>query len=175
MLDGKDITGAEGQLVPSFQNALKQMEIGQQTTFEVFREAKVEKVTVTLAVQPKSAAEAKRYRNRKFGLTVREMLLMDTVVRELPTDEKGVVVDFVEDSGWAQVGGLAVGDVVKKVQEKEVADLDAFTKIFEEEIGKRPKEIVLFVLRGKKETKLIRIEPRWDADKDETDTGNGKG
>jgi hypothetical protein len=45
-----------------------------------------------------------------------------------------------------------------------VPDLDAFTKVFEEEIAKKPKEIVLFVLRGKKETKLIRIEPRWDAE-----------
>ena len=36
-----------------------------------------------------------------------------------------------------------------------------FKKVFRAEVAKKPKEIVLFVLRGKKDTQLIRIEPRW--------------
>ena len=163
-MDGKNITGPEGQYVRSFQNALKEMKIGQELTLEIFRDLKVETVKVTLTEQPKTASEAKRHKNKQFGLTVREMVLMDTVDRELPSDEKGVVVEFVEESGWAEDGGLEVTDIVKKIQDREVPDLDAFTKVFEEEIAKKPKEIVLFVLRGKKETKLIRIEPRWDAE-----------
>lgn len=163
-LDGKAITGAEGQLVPTFQNMLKQLKIGQEITLDVFRDAKVQKIKVTLAEQPKTPAEAERYRNKQFGLTVREMVLVDTIVRELPRAELGVVVDFVEPSGWAQVGDLQTGDVVKKVQGRDVADLEAFKTVFEEEVAGKPKEIVLFVLRGKTETKLIRIEPRWDGE-----------
>jgi hypothetical protein len=30
-------------------------------------------------------------------------------------------------------------------------------------VKKRPKEIVLFVLRGKKDTQIVRIETRWSA------------
>jgi len=33
--------------------------------------------------------------------------------------------------------------------------------VFEDVTGKKPKEVVLFVLRGKKDTQLVRIEPRW--------------
>jgi len=163
-VDGTNITGAEGQLVPFFQNELKEMAIGQDVTFEIYRDAKTQTVKVTLAEQPKSAGEARRTKNREFGVTVREIVLLDTVLRELPRDEKGVVVDYVEPSGWAQDGGVEVGDIIKKVQDRDVADLDAFTKVFDEEIAKKPKEVVLFVLRGKKETKLVRIEPRWDAE-----------
>jgi len=169
-VDGKNITGAEGQLVPFFQNELKEMTIGQEVTFEIYRDAKTQTVKVTLAEQPKSAGEARRTKNRQFGMTVRELVLLDTVLRELPRDEKGVIVDYVEPSGWAQDGGLEVGDIIKKVQDRGVADLDEFTKVFSEEVAKKPKEIVLFVLRGKKETKLLRIEPRWDAEKKPDDT-----
>lgn len=162
-VDGKDITGAEGQLVSTFTNMLRQMKIGQEVTLEVLRDAKKEMIKVTLTEQPKGPAEARRQRDRQFGLTVREIVLMDTVALELPRDEKGVLVDEVEPSGWADAGGLAAGDIVKKVQGREVTDLDTFKAAFEEEVGKKPKEIVLFVLRGKqKETKLIRMEPRWD-------------
>jgi len=169
-VDGKNITGAEGQLVPFFQNELKEMTIGQEITFEIYRDAKTQTVKVTLAEQPKSAGEARRTKNREFGVTVREIVLLDTVLRELPRDEKGVVVDYVEPSGWAQDGGLEVGDIVKKVQDRDVVDLDEFTKVFGEEVAEKPKEIVLFVLRGKKETKLLRIEPRWDAEKKPDDS-----
>ena len=92
------------------------------------------------------------------------MVLMDTVDRELPSTEKGVIVDFLEQSGWAQDGGLDAGDIIKKVQDRDTPDLDSFTKVFQEEIARKPKELVIFVLRGKKETQLIRIEPRWDAE-----------
>jgi S1-C subfamily serine protease len=115
-----------------------------------------------LTEQPKTAARAERFKNRPFGLTVRELVLGDTVARELPNNEKGVIVEFVEQGSWAQDGELVPGDIVKKIQDREVANLDQFKKIFDEEIAKKPKELVFFVLRGKKDTKLLRIEPRWD-------------
>jgi len=39
--------------------------------------------------------------------------------------------------------------------------LAEFKKLFRAEVKKKPKEIVLFVLRGKQDTQLLRIEPRW--------------
>jgi serine protease Do len=160
-LNGKNIAGSEGQLVESFQNQLKEMKIGEEATLEVYREGKVQTIKVTLTEQPPSAAEAKRYKNAQFGLTVRDMVLMDTIARELPNNEKGVVVAFVEPSGWAQEGGLLAEDIIKKVQDREVTSVEQFKKMFEDEVAKKPKEVVLSVLRGKKETKLIRMEPRW--------------
>jgi S1-C subfamily serine protease len=161
-LDGKDITGTEGQLVEEFQNRLRELKVDQTIALDLFRDGKQQTVKVTLTEQPKTAAEAKRFKNRQFGLTVRELVLADTVARELPNNEKGALVDFIEQGSWAEDGELKVGDIVKKVQDREVDNLDQFQKTFEEEIAKKPKELVLFVLRGKKDTKLLRLEPRWD-------------
>jgi S1-C subfamily serine protease len=91
------------------------------------------------------------------------MVVGDRMVRELPASEKGVVVAFIDAAGWAQEGGLQVSDIIKKVQDRDVTSLGEFRKVMDAEAAKKPKEVVLFVLRGKKETQLVRIETRWDA------------
>jgi len=162
-INGKDLKGTEGQLVENFSTDLKDRKVGEAVTLEVWRGGKTEKIKATLSEEPKTAAEADRYKNTPVGLTVREMVLGDRIQRELPATETGVVVAFLSPAGWAQDGGLQVNDIVKKVQDREVKTLADFRKAFDEEVKKKPKEIVLFVLRGKKETQLVRIECHWDA------------
>lgn len=173
-LNGKNITGTEGQLVEAFANDLKQMRVGQEAVLDIWRDGKTLSVKPVLDAPPKSPAEAERYHDARFGLVVREMVLMDTLARELPTNETGVVVAFLERAGWAQDGGLQVGDVIKKVQDQEVKTLADFKGVFQAEVAKKPKEIVLFVLRGKKDTQVVRLEPRWDAAKP-SEPGEGEG
>jgi serine protease Do len=162
-VDGVNITGADGQLVSTFTDMIRQMKIGQEVTIEYLRNAEKKTTKVTLTEEPKSPAEAKRLRDRQFGMTVREITLLDTVVLELPRDEKGAIVEQVEPSSWADAAGLKQGDIIKTVASRDVADFEAFKTIFEEEVAKKPKELVVFVQRGKqKETALLRIEPRWE-------------
>jgi len=126
---------------------------------EIWRAGKTQKVKVTLAPMPKMVAEAERFRDETFGLTVREMVVGDRLSRELPASETGVVVSFLNPAGWAHDGGLQPGDIIKKVQDQDTPTLAAFKKVFRAVVKK--KEIVLFVLRGKADTQLVRIEPRW--------------
>ncbi len=158
---GKSITGTEGQLVENFVNRIREQDVGEQVTLAVWRDGKTKDVTVTLAPQPKGPGEAERYANEAFGMTVREMVVQDYISRELPRDEKGVVVSFLKPAGWAVDGGLEVNDIVKKVQNRPTPDLATFRKVFEDVVAEKPTEVVLFVLRGKKDTQLVRIEPRW--------------
>lgn len=157
----KKLLGAEGQLVQFFQNEIQQCKIGQEVELLIFRGGQRKNIKLTLGEEPKSAADAKFYRNRQFGFNVREMVLQDTIARELPGNEPGVVVDFVEGSGWAQDGGLQRGDIIKRVQDQPVKDLAEFEKAFDETSAKKPREVVLFVLRGAKDTRVLRLEPRW--------------
>lgn len=173
-VNGKDLKGTEGQLVENFGNDIRERKIGEVLTFDVWRAGKIEPLKVTLAEQPPGPAEAERYRIASFGLTVREMVLQDRLTRELPPTETGVVVAFVDSAGWAQDGGLRTDDIIKKVQAKDTPTLADFKRVFQEETKNKPKEIVLFVLRGTKETQLVRLEPRWDAAKPKTDAPPGK-
>jgi len=158
---GKPISGTEGQLVENFMNDIRQRKVGEKVALEVWRDGKTRTCTVTLGPEPKSAAEAERYANPQFGLTVREMVIGDRLRRELPKDETGVVVAFLQPAGWAADGGLRRGDIIKRVQDQDTPDLTTFKKVFQGEMKKKPQEIVLFVLRGNKDTALVRIEPRW--------------
>ena len=160
-VNGKPITGTEGQLVENFSNTIRERKVGETLELEVWRAGKLRKVKVTLAPMPKTAAEAQRFRDEKFGLTVREMVVGDRILRELPASETGVVVSFLNPAGWAHDGGLRPGDIIKKVHDQDTPTLAEFKKVFRAEVKKKPKEIVLFVLRGKKDTQLVRIEPRW--------------
>jgi serine protease Do len=169
-VNGKNIQGTEGQLVENFTNDIRERKIGETLTLDVWRAGKTEKCQITLAPQPKSAAEAERYRVPSFGLTVREMVLEDRLTRELPPTETGVVAAFLDSAGWASDGGLRANDIIKKVQDQDTPNLAEFRKVFDEAVKKKPKEIVLFVLRGTKETQLVRIEPRWDAAKPKPET-----
>ena len=158
---GKNITGTEGQLVENFSNTIRESKVGETLELEVWRAGKLSKIKVTLAPMPKTAAEAQRFNDEKCGLTVREMVLTDRVARELPASETGVVVVFLKPAGWAYDGGLRPGDIIKKVHDQDTPTLAEFKKVFRAEVKKKPNEIVLFVLRGKKDTQLVRIEPRW--------------
>ena len=162
-IDGKNVEGTEGQLVENFSNDIRERKVGDSVTLEVWRGGKTEKLKVALTEQPKGAAEAERYAVAGFGLTVREMVLADRVQRELPMTEKGVVAAFIAPASWTKDSGLQAGDIIKKVQDQDTPTLAEFKKIVQAEVKKKPKEIVLFVLRSKNETQIVRIEPRWDA------------
>ena len=160
-VNGKNITGTEGQLVENFSNDVRERKVGETLDLEVWRGGNLQHIKVTLGAMPKTPAEAERFRDETFGLTVREMVVLDRLDRELPAAETGVVVAFLNPAGWAHDGGLRPGDIIKKVQDRDTPTLAEFKKLFRAEVKKKPKEIVLFVLRGKQDTQLLRIEPRW--------------
>jgi len=162
---GKDIKGTEGQLVENFASDIRERKIGETVPLEVWRKGKIEKLSILLTAQPKTAAEAERYQNTEFGLTVREMVLGDRVAREIPAAETGVVVAFLTPAGWADDSGLSAGDIIKKVQDLDTPTVADFKRIFQDEAARKPKEIVLFVLRGKNDTRVVRLEPRWSGEK----------
>ena len=160
---GKDIKGSEGQVVENFLSDIRERKAGDTVALTVWRNGKTQDLKVTLEAEPKTAAEAERYRNTAVGLTVREMVLSDRLSRERPASETGVVVAYVTSASWAADAGLKVDDIIKKVEDQDTPTLADFRKVFDAEAKKRPKEIVLFVLRGKKDTQLVRIETRWAA------------
>jgi len=149
-VSGKDLKGTEGQLVENFLNDLRERKAGETITLTVWRAGKTQDLKVALEAEPKTAAEAERYRSTPVGLTVREMVLSDRLSRELPASESGVVVAHVTTASWAADAGLKADDIIKKVQDQDTPTLAGFRKIFDAEVKKRPKEIV-------------RIETRWTA------------
>ena len=64
--------------------------------------------------------------------------------------------------GWAVDGGLQTGDLISKVDDEDVVELADFRKTWEVKVAAKPSEIVLTVIRGEaNERVLVRIECVW--------------
>ena len=114
---------------------------------------------MTLGEQPKQSNLAKRYYASDMGFAVREMVFADLYVLKLPLDQKGVLVALLKPQGAAQSGGLKMGDVITKLNNEPVIDVDQFEKSFGDLRKNSPKQaIVLEVHRGDRED-TVRLEP----------------
>jgi len=78
----------------------------------------------------------------------------------IPRQTQNVKVVEVSSGSPAQVGGVIVGDVVKKVGGKEISSNDEFIRLVEEEKGKKVPIELERETNGQKETKKITLTPR---------------
>ena len=114
---------------------------------------------VTLAERPKEENQAARFFAEDMGFTAREIVFQDTYRRKLPADQKGVVIALVKPAGAAQAGKLERGDLITKLNQTPVTDVEQFKKEYQVFRKGKPKEaVVLEAVRGGND-EIIRIEP----------------
>jgi C-terminal processing protease CtpA/Prc len=102
----------------------------------------------------------KKYRDDRFEFTVRNVAFLDIVRAKWELDVEGVLVHEVAKGGWAALGNLAVGDLVKEVDGHAVTGVDLMKEIMEEIAERKPEHVVIKVLRGI-HTMYIELEPDW--------------
>jgi serine protease Do len=140
---------------------LMRLKVGQTVTFSILTEkgAPLKDVTVTLAERPMQASKAKRFYAEDLGFTSRQIVFEDTYERKLPDDQKGVVVALVKPSSSAATAKLQGGDLITKLNQTPVENLDQFKTQYEAFRKDQPQQaVVLEVLRGVN-TQVVRIEP----------------
>ena len=160
MFDGKQVTFKENGEMRDFTRLVRESGIGKNVPVTVMRNGQEVQLSVRLEETPKTTAEAEKHEDDEFGLTVREITADFIIVSDLDPDVKGVVVDRVERAGWASLGGLIPGDIVKEIDGKQVATLDEFKEILADIKERKPRQIAVFVERGRR-TGFLRIEPDW--------------
>ena len=149
------------ELPQILQRRLLRMKPGTQVTLAVMREPgkPTQDIEITLGDQPKRSNQAKRYFAEDLGFVVRELVFMDIYAMKLPQDQKGVIVGLLKPQGAAQSGGLKMADVITRLNNEPVTDIDQFEKAWKSIRKEKPKEaIVLEVRRGDRED-TVRLEP----------------
>lgn len=134
---------------------------GDAVTVSVMREKDqpLKKIQVTLDEQPKRANLARRFYAEDLGFVARELVFQDIYQLKLPPDQKGVYVALLRRQAAAQSGGLKVGDVITRLNNEPVTDIEQFEKDYKQIRKDKPHEaIVLEVHRGDRED-TVRIEP----------------
>jgi serine protease Do len=144
----------------TFGRAIRKLPIGSDAALSLDRDDGEHEVTVTLERGRTKPEEAKRARNRDFGLVVRAITFFDRINMRLEEGVKGVIIENVEDGSWASAGGLYPRDLIQGIGGVEVRGTKSFTKAMKEIAAQEPERVMIKVRRGKR-TSFKFIEPEW--------------
>jgi serine protease Do len=141
--NGEKISAEKGEDLNKFQVMISQSPVGKPADLRVHRAGTDTTISVGISMQPKVKADEFE---TELGFTVEE--ITDVIYRQyMLEDRKGVIVSFVEVGGVASTALLEEGDVIKKIEDYEIEDLDEFKKKLE--LVKENEQVMLTVKRGK--------------------------
>ena len=162
-LNGKTLERGDepSELWPIFTRNLMRMKPGEKVKLSVLRGEKgtpLQDIEITLGTQPKRANVAKRFYAEDLGFAVRDLVFYDKYNMHLPEDQKGVMVALLRPQAAAQSGGLRNNDLITRLDNEPVVDVDQFHKAYDTLRKEKPKQaIVMEVRRGDRED-TVRIE-----------------
>jgi serine protease Do len=160
-LNGEDLPLRGLQDAGLLARQVRRLDMDGTATLTVLRADHELPITVQLEPTRLTPEEARRDRNRDFDLTVRELTFFDRDENRWDDDITGVLVEQVEDAGWAGLGGLETGDLIQQIDGQPVLGLQSYRKIMEKITAAQPERVVFLVLRGVR-THFQYVEPDWN-------------
>lgn len=119
-------------------------------------------ITAVLTAMPTQPSDAPSYEDTSFDMTVRDLVFMDYNVRNLkPGEVQGVVVDKAESGGWAAVDGLNPGDIIMKINDREIKSVDDARAALEGIAKNKDRKAVFMIWRFNK-TQFVNVKTHWE-------------
>lgn len=144
-----------------FQRTVRQLKNDQKdTTLSVLRDGQPVTVKVPLERTRIGPEEARKQENKDFELAVREITFFDRDDSEWDESINGVLVEGAEPTGWAGQGGLSEGDLIIRIDDTDIPDLETYRKVMEKITKDQPARVTFVVLRGVN-TSFKFVEPEW--------------
>jgi serine protease Do len=141
--NGEKISAEKEEDLNKFQVLVSQSQVGKPARLKVVRDGVETEIIANISMQPKVKADEFE---SELGFTVKE--ITDAIYRQyMLEDKEGVLVSFVEVGGIASTALLEEGDVIKKIEELEIKDMEEFKDKLK--LVKDNKRIMLTVKRGK--------------------------
>ncbi|HIE05315.1 MAG TPA: PDZ domain-containing protein [bacterium (Candidatus Stahlbacteria)] len=159
-VNGEPVPASEPEDIEVLPAIIRRFDIGSTATLTIIRDKKKIGLEVKLVASPKLAREMKKYHDKNFDLTVRDITFLDRAVEDWEESERGVLVAEVARGGWAALAKLAVGDLILKVDDQPVVDVEVFERIMKRIGREKPRAVVMQVLRGIHNL-FIEIKPGW--------------
>jgi serine protease Do len=159
-LDGEPVPVTQEEHVGTFIADIGSRPVGSKLKLAVVRDGERMETAVDLAAAPKSRQDAETYQSEAFDFTVRELVFTDFRAFDLPTDFRGVLVSKVEPGGWAGVGGLEGGDIIQRIDDRNIDGPTPVRQVLEEAMTQRKRKLVFFVRRTGR-TQFITVQTNW--------------
>jgi S1-C subfamily serine protease len=159
-LGGAPISAREDSDLPLFRQQVERLAPGKPVPLRVWRAGQITELAIHPDVAPRTSFLAEEYRDEEFGLTVREITFDYLQAQNLPVDTAGVVISELQNAGWAEVAGLAPGDLVLRVDDSPMEDLASFRAALEQAREAHRRQVRFFVQRGV-ETQFFSVRTDW--------------
>jgi len=159
-VDGEKLNPRGMQDSGLFARRIRKMSIDDTATLTVYRAGETREIAIKLEASRETPAEARRDRNRDFEIVVREVTFFDRDDNRWDDGVQGVLIEQVESAGWAGLGGLSGGDLIRRIDQHEIRDLKSYRAAMKEVTERQPERVVFQVLRGV-ETRFQYVEPEW--------------
>jgi len=143
-VDGRDIPS-----IDKFRQMVAEIKVGTKVDLDIRREGKSLKLTALIGEMPEeSAAAPAAPKEGKPWLGIKRVLAVGSAeARQMGIqDRQGVVIRELEAGAAADEAGLRPGDVIKKIDDRNIASLDDYQAATKQDRGNRPR--VLLVKRG---------------------------
>jgi S1-C subfamily serine protease len=168
-LEDRDlILAINGQTLPSlkpdsvlqtyFERELMLKEIGQPFQLLIRRGDAEMELEVVPAKAPKSLKESPRHYVPDLGLSIREFLVFDAIVRRHDhRDVRGVVVGFVRPNSPAATAELESGDWILEISGQPVTAFETATALLDEAATDPDSTEVVLLIQRSGETAVLRV------------------
>jgi len=131
-----------------------------QVTFKLFRNGEYLDKTISLGETPISQFLADEVSNAVLGFSAKELTQDIILARQLEWDADGVWVSKVERAGLADVAGLRPGDLILKINEQKISNLDDIQEAFEYIEYNKPAYLSFFIQR-RTDTRFLFIQTKF--------------
>lgn len=162
-LDGEPIPASEPQDNEVFPTMVRQYAIGTSVTLSVLREGQPLQLSAKLPARPPQPREMPRYQDRDFDFTARDVAYIDRMNYRWEDQPAGVLIENVEEGGWAALGRLSAGDLLMEIDGQPVRNVNDLKAIMEK-IKAAKKTSVIFKVRRGIHNLFIELEPLWKAE-----------
>lgn len=152
-VDGEEVRAEKNEDLGQFQRLIAQTSIGASVNLDLVRQRESLKLSATLGRQPKVVPDEQE---TDFGFTVQEVTENLYRMHRL-TQREGVLVSFVERGSEAEEAGMAPGDLIVRIEETQVSDIDGFRSSIDQLSGRQP---FLVQARRGQDLRFLLIVPR---------------
>ena len=179
-INGEKVTPKGMQDAGSLQRKIRSLKADEKAKITVLRGVEAgapqsAELEVQLERTRIDAEEARRDTNKDFELNVRELTFFDRDDQRWDDSVTGVLVEGSERLGWAGAAGVRGGDLIQRINDLPVPDLDTYRKVMTQLAKDQPSRVVFVVLRDNRVTYRY-AEPEWKAKtKEEAKAEEAKG
>ncbi len=161
-VDGEKLTASAPEHYEELPTLIRSYRAGSEVELNVLRNGEQMKIAVELVRAPKLDREMRKYRDELFEYMARNITFFDKARENWEQEERGVLVSEVVSGGWAALGMLQVGDLIKEIGGEPVADVDGLRELMERVAEEQPPSVVIKVVRGIY-TVFVELEPKWES------------